>query len=67
MRVTVDDDLCCGHGACTALCPEVFSINDGGYAEAITADIDPSLQSAVNEAIICCPERAIHAKEQTCP
>lgn len=36
MRISVDDDACAGHGACTTVCPEVFVITDDGYAKAIT-------------------------------
>lgn len=67
MRVTVDDDLCRGHGACAALCPDVFSMTDGGYAEAIAADVNSGLEKAVADAITFCPERAIHTKEEVCP
>ena len=35
MRASVNDGLCRGHGVCVALCPEVFTLTDWGYAEAI--------------------------------
>ncbi|MGA5545359.1 ferredoxin [Mycobacterium sp. NPDC051198] len=60
MKVVVDDDLCRGHGVCAALCPQVFTLTDGGYAEAIATDIPPELEDAVAEAVDGCPERAIH-------
>ncbi|MCV7204393.1 ferredoxin [Mycolicibacterium peregrinum] len=59
MKVVVDDDLCRGHGVCAALCPQVFTLTDGGYAEAIATDIPPELEGAVAEAVVGCPERAI--------
>ncbi len=31
---SVDDDRCAGHGVCTTMCPEVFALNDDGYAVA---------------------------------
>ncbi|HET6733600.1 ferredoxin [Mycobacterium sp.] len=58
MKITVDDDRCAGHGMCLTLCPEVFTLNDDGYAEALT-DIPAQFEAAVREAIECCPERAI--------
>lgn len=60
MRVVVDDDLCRGHGVCAALCPQVFTLTDGGYAEAIDADIPSEFEATVAEAAESCPERAIH-------
>lgn len=64
MRVFVDDDSCRGHGVCAALCPEVFVITDGGYAEATTSDIPTELEAPVREAVDACPERAIHVTEE---
>jgi ferredoxin len=60
MRVTVDDDACRGHGICVGLCPEVFTLTDGGYAEAVATDILAELEGAVAEAVSSCPEHAIH-------
>jgi ferredoxin len=34
MKVTVDDGRCRGHGVCITVCPEVFTLNDDGYAQA---------------------------------
>lgn len=59
MRVFVDDSSCRGHGVCVALCPEVFSLTDGGYAVADPGDVDPALEDSVRDAITSCPENAI--------
>ena len=59
MRVWVDDGTCRGHGMCLTLCPEVFSLTDDGYAEAITSDVPTELEATTREAIECCPEQAI--------
>ena len=66
MRVDVDDESCRGHGVCAALCPEVFTLTDDGYAQALDAEIPEVHQVAVTEAIAACPERAIHVKEEAC-
>ena len=59
MKVSVNDGLCRGHGVCVAVCPEVFTLTDDGYAEAIADDVAPEFETAVAEAIECCPEQAI--------
>ena len=61
MRVSVDDQRCRGHGVCTTLCPDVFSLTDDGYAVAIASDVPTGLEAATQEAIQCCPEQAISA------
>ncbi len=59
MKVSVNDGLCRGHGVCVAVCPEVFTLTDWGYAEAIEDDVAPEHHDAVREAIGACPEHAI--------
>ena len=59
MNLKVDKDICIGCGACAAICPDVFEIDDDGLAKSIV-DVVPE---EVNEDII---EDAIDAKEG-CP
>jgi ferredoxin len=59
MKVWVDDQRCRGHGVCVTLCPDVFSLTDDGYAEAIASDVPTEFEAATHEAIDCCPEQAI--------
>lgn len=59
MRVSVDDQRCRGHGVCTTLCAEVFSLTDDGYAVTIDSDVPTEFEAATEEAIECCPEQAI--------
>jgi ferredoxin len=62
MKVTVDDERCRGHGMCLTLRPEVFTLNDDGYAEAPPSDVRVEFENAVRDAIDCCPEHAITAR-----
>jgi ferredoxin len=59
MKVLVDEERCRGHGMCTTLCPEVFTINDDGYAEVQVPEVPAGYEDAAREAIECCPEQAI--------
>ena len=60
MRVTVDDDLCGGHGVCVGLCPSVFAIDDDeGFARVIVDEVPKGLQAVVEDAVARCPAHAI--------
>ena len=39
MEVKVNKDACIGCGACQAVCPEVFELDDDGYAKTIKNEI----------------------------
>lgn len=59
MRVIIDEDSCRGHGVCCALCPDVFELTDGGYAQVLVSEVPAELENDVRAAILQCPERAI--------
>ena len=61
MNVSVDDDGCRGHGICTTICPEVFTLTDDGYSVVQSPDVPPQFEDAVRRAAASCPERAITA------
>jgi ferredoxin len=59
MRAVVDGARCTGHARCNAAAPEVFALDDLGYAlpgeVAVSADTEP----AARRGALACPERAI--------
>ncbi|HEY2207069.1 MAG TPA: ferredoxin [Pseudonocardia sp.] len=61
MKYRVDEALCCGHGQCHAVAPDVFDLDDDGFNTAAgrTADVDPALEGAAREGADGCPEQAI--------
>lgn len=64
MKVTVDFDLCEGHGQCVMAAPEVFRIPDG--ADQVTLlDHDPpdGLRDKVEDAAARCPVLAIQVED----
>ena len=58
MRFKVDEDKCIGCGACTAICPDVFEINDDGLASVISEASEGALDDATS-AMEGCPTGAI--------
>ncbi|MGV9861066.1 ferredoxin [Rhodococcus koreensis] len=60
MKAVVDSTKCAGYGACADICPEVFEIDEFGYAALIGDGTVPAgREDAADKAIKECPERAI--------
>ncbi len=58
MRVAVDPELCQGHNRCSAVAPDLFDIDDEGYATAI-GDVPAGSEELAQLAVDNCPEQAI--------
>ena len=59
MKVKVNSDACIGCGACTAIAPDVFEINDEGISEAMVNEVTEDEVDNVKEVIESCPTGAI--------
>lgn len=60
MKITVDQDRCCGAGTCVLLAPDVFDQRDEDGI-VVLLDVQPpaELHGAVREAASVCPAGAI--------
>jgi ferredoxin len=67
VNVSVDDDRCAGHGVCTTICPEVFTLTDAGYSAVQLPEVPAEFEDAVLRAVQSCPERAITAERSSSP
>src|ERR1700684_3405433 len=56
VRVTTK---CCGYTLCADICPEVFSLDESGFAVAGAEAVREDLEALVHEAVESCPEAAI--------
>lgn len=59
MKLKVNKNICIGCGACQAVAPEVFEIDDDGLAKAIDAEIKEELIDDALDAKDGCPVDAI--------
>ncbi len=63
MKINLDRDACQGHNRCYTLAPELFDVDDEGYAVLlVTGDVPSELE---DKALLCvdnCPEFAIEVE-----
>lgn len=60
MKVRVDPARCQAHGKCHQICPEVFLLDEWGYAYVDgDGEVATEHQQGVMAAVQACPERAI--------
>ena len=60
MRIKYDRNLCCGHNRCYSLAPEIWDVDDEGYAILrIDGDVPAELQEKAQLTADNCPEFAI--------
>lgn len=64
MRVSVDPEKCQGHNRCYNLAPELFDVDDLGYASARgDGTVPPGLEEKARQAAANCPEFAIAVED----
>jgi len=64
VKVVVDAQRCQGHNRCAALAPELFAIDDLGYAQAALTDhLDGAQLASARLAAANCPEHAIRIED----
>ncbi len=62
MYAMVEQKTCIQCGLCPSICPDVFSLDPGEPAQAITGEIPIEHQVACQEAADSCPVDAIDIK-----
>ena len=55
----VDDNRCCGYTTCHEICPEVFQLDEGGFARVEQPQVPDEFRERAEEAARSCPEGAI--------
>ncbi|MGI9642124.1 MAG: ferredoxin [Acidimicrobiia bacterium] len=60
MKIRYDRSLCQGHNRCYMLAPELFDVDDDGYAVLkVTGDVPAELEDKAQPCADNCPEYAI--------
>ncbi|MEU7856626.1 ferredoxin [Nonomuraea sp. NPDC049141] len=64
MKITVDEEKCCGAGQCVLIAPEVFDQReDDGIVILLDAEPGADQHAAVRETAAVCPAGAIFLDE----
>ena len=64
MRVSVDLDLCQGHGVCESEAPTVFELAKNAKVTILEKSSDESLRTEVDAAVRFCPTSALRITEE---
>jgi ferredoxin len=64
MRVTVDLDLCQGHGVCESEAPSVFELAKNEQVAIVDESPSEELRSQVQAAVRYCPTSALRIIEE---
>jgi ferredoxin len=65
VKLTIDLDLCQGHGACAEEAPEVFLVDEKRSKAVIRLQEPPEeLRAKVRAAVRYCPTRALTLREE---
>lgn len=65
MKITVDEDKCCGAGQCVMIAPEVFDQRDDDGIVVLLTERPPEDQhAAVRECAEVCPAGAIEVGDE---
>ncbi|MFB4420773.1 ferredoxin [Streptomyces sp. QL37] len=64
MKITVDEEKCCGAGTCVLVAPDVFDQRDEDGIVVLLDELPSAEQhGAVREAVTVCPASAIAVSE----
>ena len=64
MRVSVDLDLCQGHGVCESEAPGVFQLDKQAKVTILDDSPDEARRAEVEAAVRFCPTSALHITEE---
>ena len=59
MRISVNHEVCSGHGRCASVAPDVYTLDDNGYNAMDDTEVEPGKEDRARIGADNCPERAI--------
>lgn len=59
MKITIDANVCTGHGVCESIRPDIFEVSDDGMAHLLTDELNEQDRDDLLEAVDQCPTQAL--------
>ena len=59
MSLVINADLCCGHGVCVDVAPDLVEMRDDNKAHVLVEHVDEALRPQAEAATAICPQMAI--------
>ena len=59
MKVHINPDACAGHGQCAVHGPDVYTLDDFGYAQQLDDQVPAQFVDQASRGAAACPEQAI--------
>ena len=63
MKITLDLDVCAGHGQCEDAAPDVFTVNDQGLVVQLIENPGEEYRAQVEDAARRCPADVITVED----
>ena len=63
MKVHIDAERCAGHAQCAVNAPDVYDLDDAGYALSSQREVPGYLDVQARLGADACPERAIRIED----
>jgi len=64
MRILVDKTRCAGHARCYATAPEIFVLEENGYIDMASFEVQPGQEELARRGARACPERALRVEQE---
>ena len=64
MRILVDKTRCTGHARCNATAPGIFQLDDNGYIDMESFEVQPGQEELAQKGARACPERALRVEKE---
>ncbi|WP_028852228.1 ferredoxin [Thermocrispum municipale] len=63
MKITIDTDVCTGHGICESIREDIFEVGDDGLVHLLTTEFTEDDREDLMDAVDQCPTQALRLED----